>query len=247
MRRRADALRTWASVAATTAVRLGPTVIVGPFRRDLGWELQRRWATSVLDRLGIEVHVEHRPGARTDHRGVLFVHLNQQTLLSQALYSVSLPPCALVVNVEYAALPLLGWAAIALGSVPIVRQRPAQAKAALGRVRDRLLSGETLAISIEGRRSRDGTLSPFKKGPVVLALDAQCDIVPFMTHGEYALWPRGEWRIRPGRVDTVIYPPISTRGLRYEDRDRLVAELRALAEGEITRRGTIIGSRVTSP
>lgn len=52
---------------------------------------------------------------------------------------------------------------------------------------------------------------------------AQCDIIPFMTHGELALWPRGEWRIRPGVVDLVFYPPVRTRGLGYGDRDRLVA------------------------
>jgi 1-acyl-sn-glycerol-3-phosphate acyltransferase len=228
------AMRTWASVAATTIARLGPAMAIAPFGLESAWRFQRQWATDVLLRLGIDVHVELRLEPQSRRKGALFVHLNQQTLLAPLLYAVSLEPCALVVNVEYAALPFVGWTSIAMGGVPIVRQRPSQAKRALARVRERIVRGEDFGISIEGRRTRDGSLGTFKKGAVVLALEAQCDIIPFMTHGEYALWPRGEWRIAPGRVDVVVYPPIATRGLRYEDRDWLLADLRTLAERETT-------------
>ena len=242
---RSDALRAWTAVLARTVVRLGPAVAVVPVRRDAAVALQHRWAREVLARLGIDVTVEDPLGLGHDPRGVLFVHLNQQTLLAPALYGIAFPAARFGVNVEYAALPFVGWASIAMGGVAIVRQRPAQAKAALARVAERLRAGETFGISIEGRRTADGRLSPFKKGPVVLAIEAQCDIVPFMTHGEYDLWPRGEWRIRPGHVDLVVYPPIPTRGLTYVDRERLVAELRTLAERELARRDS--SATVRSP
>jgi 1-acyl-sn-glycerol-3-phosphate acyltransferase len=92
--------------------------------------------------------------------------------------------------------------------------------------------GHNFGISIEGRRSPDGQLSPYKKGPAVIAIEAQCDIVPFMSHGEWRLWPHGDWRVRPGRIHGVVYPAISTRGMQYSDRGELVAQLRELAERE---------------
>ena len=65
-----------------------------------------------------------------------------------------------------------------------------------------------------------------------IAIDAQCDIVPFMSHGEWSLWPHGDWRVRSGRIHCVVYPAIPTRGLGYGDRDALVGRLRELAESE---------------
>jgi 1-acyl-sn-glycerol-3-phosphate acyltransferase len=215
---------------------LGPSAAVGPFNRPLAARLMRRWAHLQLKQAGIDVHVEDRSGLN-GRTGVLYVDLFQQTLLPVLVYPLAFnASTTLIVNVEFIALPFIGWATWAQGAVPIVRQRPAQAKAQLKRVVERLRAGESFGISIEGQRSRDGQLSPYKKGPVVLAIEAQCDIVPYISHGEYALWPRGEWRVKSGRIDAVIYEPISTKGLTYDDRDRVVAQLRALAERELALR-----------
>lgn len=189
----------------------------------------------MLEAFGIELTVEDRSDVltRPRDRGVLFVHLDQQTLLSVAIYSLVLPrPFRLVVNAEFAALPLVGWLSLAQGAVPIWRQRPLQAKAALRRVSEAIRQGDDFGMSIEGRRSPDGELSPYKKGAAVIAIEAQCDIVPFMSHGEWALWPHGTLAVRPGRIHGIAYPAISTRGMTYDDRDELVAQLRALAESE---------------
>jgi 1-acyl-sn-glycerol-3-phosphate acyltransferase len=226
----------WALAGASAPLLLGPATALGPLARGASIHLMRRWADLQLASAGIDVTVEDRSGLN-GRSGVLFVDLFQQTLLSALIYPRAfMQKFSLVVNVEFAALPWLGWATVAQGAVPIVRQRPDQAKAALQRVVQRLKAGESFGISIEGQRSKDGRLSPYKKGPVVLAIEAQCDIVPYLSHGEYALWPRGQWKVRPGRVDCVLYEPISTRGLGYGDRDRLVEQLRALAERELALR-----------
>jgi 1-acyl-sn-glycerol-3-phosphate acyltransferase len=227
----------WALAGASAPLLLGPATALGPISRDASIGLLRSWADLQLASAGIDVHVEDRSGLH-GRPGVLFVDLFQQTLLSALIYPRAfMQKFSLVVNVEFAALPWLGWATVAQGAVTIVRQRPDQAKAALQRVVQRLKGGESFGISIEGQRSRDGRLSPYKKGPVVLAIEAQCDIVPYLSHGEYALWPRGQWRVKPGRVDCVLYEPISTKGLTYDDRDRLVEQLRGLAERELALRG----------
>lgn len=233
---RADAkmLRTWASVAIKT-LRLGAVVALAHFRPHRAAELWTKWAVDVLDRLGIVVRTEDRAQFQRGTRGALYVNLNQQTLLESAIWVPTIP-CRWIINVEYAALPLVGWATVAMGAVTIVRQRPAQAKRALAHVVEEIRRGEVFGMSIEGQRTKDGQLSPFKKGPAVIAIEAQCDIIPFMAFGEYELWPHGSWHVHPGCVDLVFYPPISTQGLGYSDRDRIVAELHALAEREISAR-----------
>lgn len=214
---------------------------LGPFDNRASWRAAARASHRALQHWGIDALVDDRSGLTAeelDRGGHLFVHLDQQTLLSIVLYPLAVSgPCSLVVNAEFAALPVFGWMTLAQGSVPIIRQRPEQAKRALASVVRRLEEGENFGISIEGKRSEDGRLSPYKKGPAVLAIEAGATIVPFMTHGEYALWPRGSRRIHPGMVEVVTYPPIPTTGLTYADRDDLVATLRDLAERERGLRG----------
>lgn len=214
---------------------LGRALAWAPFDRQRSRSAQRAAAARALDAFGIELSVDDRSDVLTRRRdrGVLFVHLDQQTLLSVGIYSLVLPlPFRLVVNAEFAALPLVGWLSLAQGAVPIWRQRPEQARRALKTVSQAIRDGDNFGISIEGRRSPDGQLSPYKKGPAVIAIEAQCDIVPFMSHGEWSLWPHGDWRVRPGRIHGVVYPAISTRGMTYVDRDVLVTRLRDLAESE---------------
>lgn len=229
------ALGAWASALSDLTAGLVSAMALSPMDRERSRQVQRRALRRVLDDFGIVLTTEDRSDVTTRprDRGVLFVHLDQQTLLSVAIYPLVLPvPFRLVVNAEFAALPVVGWLSLAHGAVPILRQNPEQARRALHRVSRAIRAGDNFGISIEGRRSPDGELSPYKKGPAVLAIDAQCDIVPFMSHGEWPLWPHGDWRVRPGRIHGVAYPAISTRGMTYDDRDELVARLRELAETE---------------
>ncbi len=223
------------------AARLAPALAVAPFDNAASWRLSAVASRAILADFGIEPRVEDRSGLTEEdvaRGGHLYVHLDQQTLLSTCLYSLVLSgPCSLVVNIEFAFFPVAGWLSMLQGAVPIVRQRPEQAKRALASVVRRLREGENFGISIEGRRSPDGRLSPYKKGPVVLAIEAGATIVPFMTHGEYRLWPRGARWPRPGVIELVAYPPIPTRGLTYADRDDVVRSLRELAERERRERG----------
>jgi 1-acyl-sn-glycerol-3-phosphate acyltransferase len=71
---------------------------------------------------------------------------------------------------------------------------------------------------------------PFKKGPFVLAIAAGVPLVPAYCAGTFTLLPKGSWRIRPHPVALLFGRPISTEGLRYEDRERLMEETRRAIE-----------------
>lgn len=229
---------------------LGPSIILGPISAKQSHKWLVSWSKFMARyAANLQVNVEDRSGinfttetfsssitvsnCKNMNKGVLYVHLNQQTLLSAVIYSLCLPKVKYIVNLEFATIPFIGWLQIAIGSIVIIRQFPESAKRQMKKSIECLKNGDDFVISIEGKRSDDGNLSPYKKGPVVMALEAQCDIVPYMTHGEYILWPRGQLYVqKSGKIDCILYPKISTVGLTYNDRDRLVSELRCLAERE---------------
>ena len=76
-------------------------------------------------------------------------------------------------------------------------------------------------------RSRTGELLPFKKGGFVMAIEAQVPIVPVAISGARAAMRKGSPIVRPVHVSVRIGKPISTTGLRLEDRDELIARVRA--------------------
>ena len=65
----------------------------------------------------------------------------------------------------------------------IIRQWPAQAKRQIDRAATYVAKGGLVHLSAEGKRSEDGELNPYKKGPVVMALQSQKPIYPIYLVG----------------------------------------------------------------
>lgn len=164
----------------------------------------------------------------------VFVHLNQASLIETFVLPWMAPlPYRIIVNLEYVLLPIFGWSSLGLGSRVVVRQWPAQAKRAIRRAIADLRDGGSYVISIEGRRSPDGALQPYKKGAVVMAIESGATLVPVVVRGARECLPFGAWRVRPGRIEVDYLEAIETRGLTYDDRNVLLALLRTLAEAEL--------------
>ena len=138
-----------------------------------------------------------------------------------------------IINIEFAALPFLGWAYTLIGSIVIIRQWKKQATRGIERPVKLMNEGETIGISIEGRRSPDGSISSYKKGPAVLAIKAGATILPFVYHGARSVYPPGTWRVKPGTIEVEICQPIETKGLSYDDRNEVVAKLLEIAREKV--------------
>jgi len=207
-------------------------LIASSFSRDAAWRIYRHWGRWTCCIFGITLSLQD-DNARDPHpEPHLYVWLNQSSLTEAVAFAQLLPRWYTISNIEYALMPLLGWALVLTGNIVIVRQWKRQAKRGVERAAARLRRGENWLISIEGARSQDGRLLPYKKGPVVLALRSQATIIPMFVHGAREVMPYGEWRVRPGHITIHLLPAIATRGLTYEDRGMMLARLRALAEAE---------------
>jgi len=100
--------------------------------------------------------------------------------------------------------------------------------AGLAAVRDALRviqQGLNMTIYVEGHRSFDGKLLPFKKGPFYLAAECNVPVVPITISGTEAVMPKARFAIRPGMVTVEFHDPIEPAD--FGDRDCLMAKVRA--------------------
>ncbi len=206
-------------------------MIVGLIHRETGFSIALGYVRFLHRLYGLRVVVENEN--KEPLHGCVFILLNQTSLLDGLIGAPAIVrPWRVITNIEYAMIPVFGWGMAIWGHV-IIRQWPSQAKKTIERVRRFLVRGGNVWISIEGKRSKDGKLSPYKKGPAVLAIGAKADVVPVVYFGVRDCMPYGEWKIHPGNVTVRFLRSISTRDLQYDDRTRLVENLRDLAEREL--------------
>jgi 1-acyl-sn-glycerol-3-phosphate acyltransferase len=85
--------------------------------------------------------------------------------------------------------------------------------------------GLNMTIYVEGKRSFDGKLLPFKKGPFYLAEECKVPIVPITISGTEAVMPKARFAIRPGTVTVEFHDPIEPSD--FGERDCLIARVRA--------------------
>src|SRR6202522_3161800 len=108
---------------------------------------------------------------------------------------------SVMVKKELFKVPILG-PIMRIGSlVPVDR---GNRDAGVSAVRDAVKAiqqGLNMTIYVEGKRSFDGKLLPFKKGPFYLAEECKVPVVPITISGTEAAMPKGRFAIRPGMAN----------------------------------------------
>jgi 1-acyl-sn-glycerol-3-phosphate acyltransferase len=96
---------------------------------------------------------------------------------------------------------------------------------------ERLLNkGVHITTFVEGTRSRDGRLLPFKKGPFYLATQTGAPCIPVSIYGTETMLAKGSLKIRPGTAHIVFHEPVNPGD--YETREELMQAVRtAIASG----------------
>ncbi|HVN93849.1 MAG TPA: lysophospholipid acyltransferase family protein [Terracidiphilus sp.] len=88
-----------------------------------------------------------------------------------------------------------------------------------------LAKGVHITTFVEGTRSPDGRMLPFKKGPFFLARSSGAPCIPVSIYGTESLLPKGSNRIRPGVANVVFHSPIDPKA--FGSRDELMRAVRA--------------------
>jgi 1-acyl-sn-glycerol-3-phosphate acyltransferase len=137
------------------------------------------------------------------------------------------PGLKVLYKAEMRRLPVLVWVFDVAGFVPVERGNREQSFRAVDRAAAGLAKGQSFVIFPEGTRSRTGELLPFKKGGFVMAITAQVPVVPVAVSGGREAMRKGSPLIWPATVTIRLTAPVPTTGLTFDDRDVLVARVRA--------------------
>jgi len=128
-------------------------------------------------------------------------------------------------------VPVLGYG-MKLGEfVPVDRDgRTESAIESVETAKRVLAKGIHITTFVEGTRSRDGRLLPFKKGPFYLAMETGAPCVPVSIYGTESMMAKGSLRVKPGTAHIVFHAPIDPK--RFAAREDLMAAMReAIASG----------------
>lgn len=136
---------------------------------------------------------------------------------------------SVLVKRELFNIPFFGKA-MRMGSlVPVDRGDREAGIAAVKFASEVVRQGINMTIYVEGHRSFDGKLIPFKKGPFYLAEGCKVPIVPITIVGTHYVMPKGRFAIRPGTVDVIFHEPIEPKD--FGTRDQLMENVRRAIEG----------------
>ncbi|AKU89795.1 lysophospholipid acyltransferase family protein [Vulgatibacter incomptus] len=181
----------------------------------------RLWAPALLWISGSKFEIEG--GEAVDWKKPHLFLMNHQSALDiPVAFAAIRSPVRFVAKKVLGRVPVLGWYMLATRMILVDREKGSQAIAAIQIAADRLRRGANILIYPEGTRSKDSRILPFKKGPFVVALQAQVPIVPLVVHGAAQVMPRGTFRVRPSTIRVKIGAPIPTEGLGVKHRDELM-------------------------
>lgn len=122
-------------------------------------------------------------------------------------------------------IPLLGYAMRLGNFIPVDRDGSVEsAKQSVETGRQVLDSGLHVTTFVEGTRSRDGRLLPFKKGPFYLAMETGAPVVPISIWGTEGMMKKGSLRITPGTAHVAFHAPLWPRD--YSTREDLLFAVR---------------------
>jgi 1-acyl-sn-glycerol-3-phosphate acyltransferase len=124
-------------------------------------------------------------------------------------------------------LPIFGYC-LKLGEyIPVDRQgNAASAQASVNTATRLLAKGLHITTFVEGRRSDNGRMQPFKKGPFYLAMQSGAPCIPVSMYGTETLMAKGSFAIKPGTVHIIFHPPLYPRD--YATREELSKAVRAV-------------------
>jgi 1-acyl-sn-glycerol-3-phosphate acyltransferase len=135
---------------------------------------------------------------------------------------------SVMVKKELFRTPILGPAMRMASLVPVDRGNRDAGIEAVRAAKEVVRRGISMTIYVEGHRSFDGKLLPFKKGPFYLAMECGAPVVPVTIVDTHRAMPKGRFAIKPGVVKVIFHPAIEPED--FGSREELMEMVRAAIE-----------------
>ena len=182
---------------------------------------------AILLLFGIRVSVK---GKRTRPEKAVIYIANHVNLFDLFILYGYLPGFVRGVELDvHFSWPVWGPITTRLGTIPISHTDTSKAILSLNIAADTIGQGVSIVILPEGRRTRDGNLQVFNKGPFRIAKHTGADIIPVAMKGAFQRKTVHSLKVFPGRVDLCFGRPIKA-GVSAELSER---ELKDIARTRI--------------
>ncbi|KAF7153041.1 hypothetical protein RHSIM_Rhsim01G0033000 [Rhododendron simsii] len=182
-------------------------LLLDQYRRQAHYFIARIWAlATVTPLLNIDIKgFENLPAPDTP---AVYVSNHQSFLDIYALLAIG-RSFKFISKTSIFVFPVIGWAMILMGVIPLRRMDPRSQLDCLKRCKDFLKKGASVFFFPEGTRSKDGKLGAFKKGAFSIAAKTKVPVVPITIIGTGKIMPAGrEGILNPGSVRVIIHKPI---------------------------------------
>jgi 1-acyl-sn-glycerol-3-phosphate acyltransferase len=187
------------------------------------------WSRWILAVCGIQVDIEGLK--RIDRRRSYVIISNHLSDFDIWVTLAALPlKIRFIAKKELLRVPIFGQGLALSDHIIIDRSNPDDAIARINaRVASHIDQGFCILFYAEGTRSRDGSILPFKKGGVSVAIRTGLPIIPMSISGTRKFLPKRSAFIRPGgRAKIVLSAPIETTGYTLDRRDELNDRVRSV-------------------
>jgi len=196
-----------------------------PFNRNekLYHGIGRFWSRTLLRICGVRVVVH---GAEHIDRTRSHIYAsNHASMFDIPVVIAGLPDdIRLVYKKELERIPIFGWGLRYGSYIGIDRGSGTEARKSLGEAIEKIRRGASVLLFVEGTRTSDGRLQPFKRGAFHLAARSGVPVIPLTINGTYTIVPKHSLRIRPGTVDLILSPPITATGRSERETEHQLME-----------------------
>lgn len=212
------------------------TILLGLFDPygDHVHRITRFWTRVILAIGGVAVKV--RGLSQLDPKRQYVFMVNHQSHIDIPVLVQSLRAFQLrwIAKRELLWVPFFGWAMWAAKHITVDRSDRFDALGGLKKATEQMKGGISLVFFPEGTRSSDGSLLPFKRGGLLLAVKTRTPIVPITISGSSAILPKGDWRIRGGEIEVTVGAPVGVENYRSGTLRMLALHIQEIIESNLT-------------
>jgi 1-acyl-sn-glycerol-3-phosphate acyltransferase len=208
---------------------LGLAAMVGSiFERGgrFGAWIARIWSRILLAAAGVSYWVIGLERLKPDAQ-YLFA-ANHESAFDILLAYATLPyPLVSIAKIELKKIPIFGWAMALAGHIFVDRSNHEKALESLQRAVESLRKHpRSILLFPEGTRSTDGRVHRFKKGGLLVALEANLPVVPMACCGTGQALKKHSLSLGGNQLELRIGSPILPQNYSYETRQAFVDHVR---------------------
>ena len=164
----------------------------------------------------------------------VFVSNHRSYLDTAAMFIYTGRRIGLLAKKELLKVPVLGVGMGFVNVMAIDRTNRESAIRTTEAAAQRIKSGVSFAVFVEGTRAKPGELLPFKKGAFYMARQAGVPVVPVAIKNSDVLMGKGTGEARSGEIEMVFLPPVETENVKTDqDIDQLIFDVRAAVAAEL--------------